>query len=138
MVLKVDPRSCGLSILLLLASGLPAFSQVGRPMPGGRGRIPSTSGATVPNVPLATFTGAVQNIDKKKLTLQEPDSKTLQFVCSRKTQYYDGGKKVKLSDIKPGDQVTVETKRFADGEMEAINVHIERPKAPKAEAAKES
>jgi transcription antitermination factor NusG len=133
-----DLRSCRLSILLLLAIGLPVFSQFGRPMPGGRARIPSTSGATVPNVPLATFTGAVQNIDKKKLTLQEADSKTLQFVCSRKTQYYDGDKKVKSSDIKPGDQVTVETKRFADGEMEAINVHIERPKAPKAEAPKAS
>jgi hypothetical protein len=133
-----DLRSCRLGILLLLAIGLPAFSQFGRPMPGGRARIPSTSGATVPNVPLATFTGAVQNIDKKKLTLQETDSKTLQFVCSRKTQYYDGDKKIKPSDIKPGDQVTVETKRFADGEMEAINVHIERPKAPKAEASKES
>jgi hypothetical protein len=133
-----DLRSCRLGILLLLAIGLPAFSQFGRPMPGGRARIPSTSGATVPNVPLATFTGAVQNIDKKKLTLQEADSKTLQFVCSRKTQYYDGDKKIRPSDIKPGDQVTVETKRFADGEMEAINVHIERPKAPKAEASKES
>jgi hypothetical protein len=134
--MAADPRSRGLSILLLLALGLPAFSQFGRPMPGGRGRMPSTSGATAPNVPLATFTGAVQNIDKKKLTLQDPDSKTLQFVCSRKTQYYDGDKKIKSSDIKPGDQVTVETKRFADGEMEAINVHIERPKAPKAEAPK--
>jgi len=136
--MEADSRSCGLSIVLLLALGLPAFSQFGRPMPGGRGRIPSTSGATAPNVPLATFTGAVQNIDKKKLTLQESDSKTLQFVCSRKTQYYDGDKKIKPSDIKPGDQVTVETKRFADGEMEAINVHIERQKAPKAEAPKQS
>jgi hypothetical protein len=131
-------RSNGLSILLLLAFGWPAFSQFGRPMPGGRGRVPSTSGATVPNVPLATFTGAVQSIDRKKLTLQESDSKTLQFVCSRKTQYYDGDKRITPSDIKPGDQVTVETKRFADAEMEAINVHIERPKAPKAEASKES
>jgi hypothetical protein len=34
--------------------------------------------------------------------------------------------------------VTVETKRFADGEMEAINVRVEHPKAPKAEAPKAS
>jgi len=136
--MEADPRSCRLSIVLLLALGLPAFSQVGRPMPGGRARIPSTTGATAPNVPLATFTGAVQNIDKKKLTLQEADSRTLQFVCSRKTQYYDGEKKIKPSDVKPGDQVTIETKRFADGEMEAISVHIERPKAPLAEAPKKS
>ena len=88
----------------------------------------------MPNEPLASFTGAVQNIDKKKITVQESESNTLQFVCSRKTQYYNGGKKIKLSDIKPGDRVTVETKRLADGEMEAINVRIEHPKAeaPKA------
>jgi hypothetical protein len=136
--MKCAPRRFGLSVILLLAFGLPMFSQFGRPMPGGRTRTPSASGATAPDVPLATFTGAVQNIDKKRLTLQESDSKTLQFVCSRKTQYYDGDKKIKVSDIKPGDQVTVETKRFADGEMEAINVHMERPKAPKAEAPKAS
>jgi len=135
--MEADRHSCGLGVLLLLAWGLPAVSQVGRPM-GGRGRIPPTSGATVPNVPLATFTGAVQSIDKKKLTLQESEEKTLQFICSRKTQYYDGDKKIKSSDIKPGDHVTVETKRFADGEMEAINVHIERPKPSKAEAPKAS
>jgi hypothetical protein len=135
--MESEARLCRLSILLLLAFGLPAFSQFGRPMPGGR-RGPSTSGATIPNVPLATFTGAVQSIDKKTLTLQDADSKTLQFICSRKTQYYDGDKKIKSSDIKPGDQVSVETKRFADGEMEAINIHIERPKAPKAEAPKAS
>ncbi len=87
---------------------------------------------------MASFTGAVENVDKKKITVQESESNTLQFVCSRKTQYYDGDKKIKLSDIKPGDRVTVETKRLADGEMEAINVHIEHPKATKAAAAKPS
>lgn len=132
--MEANLRSRGLGVLLLLVFGLPAFSQYGRSMPGGRGRVPSTLGTTVPNEPLASFTGAVENIDKKKITVQESESNTLQFVCSRKTQYYDGDKKIKLSDIKPGDRVTVETKRLADGEMEAINVHIEHPKAeaPKA------
>ncbi len=132
--MEARPRSCGLTLLLLLFCGLPAFSQFGRPAPGGRARAPSTPGVTIPNEPLATFSGAVQSIDKKKLTLQETDSKALQFVCSRKTQYYDGDKKIKSSDIKPGDRVMVETKRYADGEMEAINVHVEHAKAPKAEA----
>ena len=80
----------------------------------------------------------MQDIDKKKLTLQDGDSNTLQFVCSRKTQYYDGDKKIKSSDIKPGDRVRVETKRFADGEMSAINVRVEHSKPPKPEAPKES
>jgi hypothetical protein len=133
--MEANLRSCGLGVLLLLVFGLPAFSQYGRSMPGGRGRVPSTLGTTVPNEPLASFTGAVENIDKKKITVQESESNTLQFVCSRKTQYYDGDKKIKLSDIKPGDRVTVETKRLADGEMEAINVHIEHPKAEARKAS---
>jgi hypothetical protein len=132
--MEVNPRVFCLSLLLLLALALPSFSQYGRPMPGGRTRTPSMPGATIPDEPLATFSGAVQSIDKKKLTLQEADSKALQFICSRKTQYYDGDKKIKSSDIKPGDRVTIDTKRYADGEMEAINVHIEHTKAPKAEA----
>ena len=132
--MEANLRSCGLGVLLLLVFGLPAFSQYGRSLPGGRGRTPATLGTTIPTEPLASFTGAVENIDKKKITVQESESNTLQFVCSRKTQYYDGDKKIKLSDVKPGDRVTVETKRLADGEMEAINVHIEHPKAeaPKA------
>jgi hypothetical protein len=134
VVIEANPRSFGLSRLIVLAFGLPAFSQFGRPMPGGRTRTLSTPGATIPDEPMATFSGAVQRIDKKKLTLQEADSKALQFICSRKTQYYDGDKKIKSSDIKPGDRVSVETKRYADGEMEAINVHVEHTKAPKAEA----
>ncbi len=132
--MEADLRCRGLGVLILLACGLPVFSQYGRSMPGGRGRVPTTLGTTVPKEPLASFTGAVENTDKKKITVQESESNTLQFVCSRKTQYYDGDKKIKLADIKPGDRVTVETKRLADGEMEAINVHVEHPKAeaPKA------
>jgi hypothetical protein len=136
--MEANLRSCGLGVLFLLAFGLPGFSQYGRSMPGGRGRAPATLGTTIPNEPLASFTGAVENVDKKKITVLESESNTLQFVCSRKTQYYDGDKKIKLSDIKPGDRVTVETKRLADGEMEAINVHIEHSKATKAAAAKAS
>jgi hypothetical protein len=132
--MRANLRSSRLSVILLVAFGLPAFSQFGRPMPGGRARTSSTPGATIPDEPLATFSGAVQSIDKKKLILQEADSKALQFICSHKTQYYDGDKKIKSSGIKAGDRVTVETKRYADGEMEAINVHIEHPKATKGEA----
>ena len=134
--MKAELRCCGLSILILVL-GLPALAQYGR-VPGGRGRTGATAGTTAPNAPPASFTGSVQNFDKKKLTLQSTDQNTLQFVCSRKTQYYDGEKKIKSSDIKPGDQVTVETKRFADGEMEAINVRIEHPKTTKPAAAKPS
>jgi hypothetical protein len=83
------------------------------------------------NVPAATFVGSVQIVDKASLTLQEDDSNTLRFVCSRKTHYFDGDKKIKLADIKPGDRVTVESKPFPDGELEAINIRVDHPTTPK-------
>jgi len=83
--------------------------------------------------PLATFTGVVQEIDSKKLALEDADSNTLQFVLTHKTRYYAGSKKIKASDIKKGDRVSIETKRFPDGELEAINVRLEpKTKTPGA------
>lgn len=79
--------------------------------------------------PLATFTGTVQEMDGKTLTLEVEDSSNpLPFVCTHKTRYYDGNKKIKASDIKPGDHVSIDTKRYPDGELEAINVRLEHKK----------
>ncbi|MBZ5594889.1 MAG: DUF5666 domain-containing protein [Acidobacteriia bacterium] len=75
--------------------------------------------------PLATFTGVVEEIDGRRLALQDADSNTLQFALTHKTRYYAGSKKIKASDIKQGDRVSIETKRFPDGELEAINVRLE-------------
>jgi multidrug resistance efflux pump len=87
------------------------------------------SPAQVFQEPLATFTGVVQEITGKTLTLLDADSNTLQFVCTHKTRYFAGARKIKASDIKPGDKVAVETKRYPDGELEAINVRLE-PRKP--------
>jgi hypothetical protein len=124
--MEISRRIHVLSVVVLLAIALPGFSQGRRT----RGAQPARSVPSV-NVPTATFSGLVQIVDKGSLTLQEDDSNTLRFVCSRKTHYFDGDKKIKLADVKPGDRVEVETKRFPDGELEAINVRIERPKTPK-------
>ena len=85
--------------------------------------------------PLATFSGVVEEIDGKKIALKDADSNTLQFVCTRKTRYFAGSKKIKASDIKPGDRVSIETKRFPDGELEAINVRLESPPKTKTPEA---
>ena len=124
--MEISPRIHVLSVVVLLALTLPGFSQGRRT----RGAQPARSVPSV-NVPTATFSGLVQIVDKGSLTLLEDDSNTLRFVCSRKTHYFDGDKKIKLADVKPGDRVEVETKRFPDGELEAINVRIEHPKTPK-------
>ena len=123
--MEINRRIYVLSVLAL-ALILPGFPQGRRT----RGTQPARSVPSV-DVPPATFVGLVQIVDKGSLTLQEDDSNTLRFVCSRKTHYFDGDKKIKLADVKPGDRVEVETKRFPDGELEAINVRIEHPKTPK-------
>ena len=85
--------------------------------------------------PLATFSGVVEEIDGKKITLEDADANTLQFVLTHKTRYFAGTKKIKASDIKPGDRVSIETKRFPDGELEAINVRLESPPKTKTPEA---
>jgi hypothetical protein len=125
--MKCVPRVCRIGVLLLLLAALPSPCQIARPGRGGS-RSPRTGvGDVSGQQPLATFKGTVQEIDKKALTVEEADSNTLQFVCSRKTHYYNGTKEIKASTLKPGDRVTVETKRFRDGELEAINVRLEKP-----------
>ena len=85
--------------------------------------------------PLATFSGVVEEIDGKKISLQDADGNTLPFVLTHKTRYIAGSKKIKASDIKPGDRVSIETKRFPDGELEAINVRLESPPKTKTPEA---
>jgi hypothetical protein len=85
--------------------------------------------------PLATFSGVVQEIDGKKIALEDADGNTLPFVLTHKTRYFAGAKKIKASDIKPGDRVSIETKRFPDGELEAINVRLESPPKTKTPEA---
>jgi len=131
--MKRVPRIC-LVGLLALGSALPGVSQIMRPRRG----TGEASPGSIPDEPLATFSGAVQDVDKKILRIKSEDSNTLQFVCSRKTQFFDGDKKIKVTDIKPGDRVSIDSKRFRDGELEAINVHVEHPKTENAGAQKTS
>jgi Domain of unknown function (DUF5666) len=86
--------------------------------------------AQLPAVPLATFTGTVHDMDGKTLTVEDADAKSLHFFCTHKTRYFDGSKKIKGSDIKPGARVSVESKTALDGELEAVNVRLEHPRSP--------
>lgn len=85
--------------------------------------------------PLATFSGVVQKIDEKKIDLEDAEGNTLPFVLTHKTRYFAGGKKIRASAIKPGDRVSIETKRFPDGELAAINVRLESPPKTKTPEA---
>ena len=77
---------------------------------------------------LPSFAGTVRGVDSKGLTLERPDENTLEFNCSKKTKFFDGTKKIKAADLKPGDRVSVEAKRAIDGSLDAVNVRLEHEK----------
>jgi len=78
--------------------------------------------------PLATFTGTLHSITDKSLTLQFEDSNTLDFRCSSKTEYYEGDKKVKASQFKIGELVSVEGRRELGNVIQAVRVRREHLK----------
>ncbi|MGE5647520.1 MAG: DUF5666 domain-containing protein [Acidobacteriota bacterium] len=79
-------------------------------------------------LPLPGFGGTVRAIDSKEITIERPDTNTIQFHCTRKTAYFKGAKQIKASAIKPGDRVTVEARRAPDGSLDAVNVRLEHSK----------
>ena len=60
--------------------------------------------------------------------LEQSDQNTMHLFCTRKTQYFDGSKKIKISGIKVGDRVSVEARLGPDGKPEAVNVRLDREK----------
>jgi hypothetical protein len=118
------------ALLLLLAAGIPATAQYGRPRQGGAGR--NSQQAPLSQTPAVTFTGIVRGIDAKLLNIEGPETNTLLFHCSKKTKYFDGANEIKRDTIKAGDRVSVDARRGPDGSMDAVSVRIEHPKAEEA------
>ena len=81
---------------------------------------------TVP-VPPALFTGAVKHIDSGTLSLTIPDQDDVEISCTHRTHYYSGSQKIKRTDIKPGDRVTVETALDLYLKPEAVTVRLLPP-----------
>lgn len=73
-------------------------------------------------LPLASFTGTVRQINSTTLTLARPDEDDLDISCTRKTHYFNGSRKIRREEIKPGDRVSVETKLDLYLKPEAVNV----------------
>jgi hypothetical protein len=103
-----------------------------RTMPGGgrqssksAGRIPPSSSS--PDI-VVEIKGTAAIVTQKKLTLTPEDSKpgedsnTMDFEITRKTVVLAGDKKLKVTDLKAGDSLAVESKRLIDGTLEAVTV----------------
>ena len=121
-------RGFAVPVLLLLLAAAPAVCQSGRGgrrQSGARSQNPdqSTSDKALPN-----FTGIVRGMDSKMLLVEEADQNTMQFYCTKKTRYFDGSNKIKGSQIKAGDRVSIEARLGPDGKPEAVYVRLEREK----------
>jgi len=118
-------------ILMLIAGALLVLGQQQSMPLGSRGtnktggRIPG--GSQGPDI-LVDFKGTAAIVTAKKLTLTPEDTKasedanTMDFEITRKTVVMAGDKKLKVTDLKPGDQIAVESKRLIDGTLEAVTV----------------
>ena len=74
--------------------------------------------------PLASFAGTVRQLGAGTITLLRPDQDDLEILCTRKTRYYAGAKKIKREDIKQGDRVAVETRLDPLLKPEAVTVRL--------------
>jgi hypothetical protein len=121
-------------LLLMLAAQAPlAPLAPGRPGARGKQQAPTPQGPMAATPP-ALFTGVLRKVDRKTIHLDVADTGPLQFRRSGKTKFFRGSQQIKPSDLKPGDNVSVEATRDLDGSLSAVTVLYvtERPKnAPK-------
>ncbi len=132
------PYYTGIGLLLLFALLTPMPGQGRRGQDGrtatpgserrGAGRTSSADKSDFPE-PLATFTGIIRTVSKKRLTVEEESTNTLEFDCDKKTRYFQGKAAVKPSAVEAGTHATVDARRLIDGRLEAVNVHLEKKKS---------
>lgn len=123
----MNPRFT-IPFLLLLLVAAPAVCQTGRPGRRQSGTRGGTGDQSTSDKALPDFGGIIRGLDKKKLLLEQADQNTMQLFITKKTRYFDGDNKIKASQIKVGDRVSVEARLGPDGKPEAVNVRLEREK----------
>jgi len=118
----------GLGLALLLAAG-PAVCQSGRGSRRSSAAHSQNADESTSKQAMPDFTGVVRGVDSKILLLEQADQNTMQFYSTKKTQYFDGEKKIKVSQIKAGDRVSVEARLGPDGKPEAVNIWLQPKEA---------
>lgn len=124
-----------LTLCLLLALAVPCAAQRGGRggrSQAGRGARTGQTQASDPTSLLGTFHGVVKGVGAKTLAIQGEEEHTVVFYCNKKTSYFDGDRKLKSEDFKPGDPVSIDAKLLGDGKLEAVNVRLEHPKPPES------
>src|SRR5438105_1714649 len=115
--------------LLVVLPGL-LFAQYGRPRrprsPGPNNCAPN--GAT----PLITMRRSLSSIDKKAIVIDAGDDQILTLKRTKKTRFLKGTKEIKPDDFPNQAQVSIETSRATNGDLDAVNVFLGEPPAAEA------
>ena len=118
-----------LMIILSFLLATPLLAQYGYPQypqyPSSRQETRKSAPGSAQQ-PMPAFTGKVSEIDSKKLTLESESTNLLEFNLSRKTEFFSGKDKIKTTGVKPGDRVTIETRKAPDGTLDAMIVRLEK------------
>lgn len=113
-------------LILSLLSGMAVLDAQRTPRQRSGGQAPSgESGSNL----LADFRGTLALVTSKKVTIKVEDSargeeNTMEMSISRKTVALDGDRKLKVTDLHPGQLVDIEAKVQIDGSMEAVRIHL--------------
>ena len=121
--------AAGLAALLLMLPAAGMCQVVPRPYGGSRSNQHAQLARSSKDADklLATFTGTVASITKKDLFVKTGDGNTLQFSRSGKTEFTDGSKKMKASNLESGQPVSVKAKVNIDGSLAAVAVALQHP-----------
>ncbi len=119
-------------LFLLLAAQVPMFPQIGGsglPWPH-RKKDPAKD---VTNTQRSR--GTLAKVDDQSLVVEVPDGRVLTFKRTDKTQFFRDDKEIKPTELKVGDQVTVEATVDNEGYMYAVKVSVDTNPPPEEGAA---
>jgi hypothetical protein len=85
------------------------------------------AGLLVAQVPLANFSGAVHDVTKKQITIENADGNLVDFEINRKTKVLRGKTEIKPDDIMPGDEVTIQARQEMLKFLVALVITVQAP-----------
>jgi hypothetical protein len=134
--LRLTPFLPGLLAAMLVPALCAQTPTMGR-VRTGRTRQPQT-GISDLETPAATFHGTVRSISKQEIVLDLPEDQSVAFHISRKTKFVKEAKPIKPTEIAAGAPVTIDGKRDARGNTEAVTVTVDTKPAARPDPAKPS
>jgi hypothetical protein len=73
-------------------------------------------------IPPATFNGAVHGVTNKQVTIENEAGNLLDFEINKKTKILRGAKTIPVSDLQPGEVVSIEAREEMGRYLVALSV----------------